>query len=79
MATTEAGSDRAGGEPGNLVLWLAVGKQIVINAGRTDEIVLTCVSSGDKGAKIAFEAPRSVPIDRREVHDDKVRRGLKRG
>jgi|GEM_PF-6520683 len=71
MAVTSH-AERQEGDRGNLVLWLAVGKSIVVDNGR---VVLTCVSSGEQGAKIAFEAARSIPIDRQEVHDDKVRRG----
>ena len=75
MATIDTGSglSRQPGdqEHGNLVLWLAVGKRIVIDGGR---IVLTGVDSGARGMKIAIEAPKNVSIDRQEVHDDKIRR-----
>jgi sRNA-binding carbon storage regulator CsrA len=52
-------------EPGNLVLTLEVGEQIVIDDGR---VVVTCVSCGDKGARLAFESPKNVPIDRMKIH-----------
>ena len=76
MATTDAGSGlsrRDGDEQhGNLVLWLSIGKSIVLDGGR---IRLTGVDSGSRGMKIAIEAPKNVSIDRQEVHDDKIRRG----
>jgi sRNA-binding carbon storage regulator CsrA len=56
-------------EPGNLVLTLEVGEQIVIDEGR---VVLTCVSCGDKGTRLAFEAPKNVPIDRMRIHLQKM-------
>jgi sRNA-binding carbon storage regulator CsrA len=69
---TSAGSDAtvaADGEKGNLILELLVGKRIVIGEGR---IVMTCLSSGHTGCRIAFEAPKNERVDREEVHDRRM-------
>ena len=48
-----------------LVLTRRVGEEIVINGNIR---VIVVASSGDK-IRLGIEAPQSVPVDRKEIHD----------
>lgn len=53
-----------------LVLSRKVNEQIIVN----DNIVITVVDVGQGKVRIGIDAPRDIPIDRREVYDEKMER-----
>jgi carbon storage regulator len=51
-----------------LVLSRHCGEQIVIG----DEVIVTVVAIEGNKIRLGIEAPKSIPVDRKEVHDRRV-------
>lgn len=70
--TTNATTDKRPADPSNLVLYVCVGEKIIID---DRAITITCIEAGRGGAKLAFEADSTLPIDRERIYKSKKAAG----